>query len=77
MSYILDECRFQTGYAHGGTDKIMDIRTESAESCFRLVRDYEPRANGLTWETTSQNCYAEFDATRIGAGCNQCRACLF
>ena len=65
-----------TGYAHGGRDKHIGS-ADSAQGCLDLIRRIEKRANGMTWETQTQKCYAEFDATNIDPQCTVCQSCIF
>ena len=69
-------CSFKTGYVQGEEDKEVGF-VESAEKCFDLIRRNEPAANGLTWESASLKCYAEFGAATIKPECNICQSCIF
>ena len=71
-----NRCLFKTGYVEGTEDKEIGLE-ESAQDCLDLVRKAEPAANGLTWESESQKCYAEFGATTIRPECSICQSCIF
>ena len=69
-------CVFVTGYALGGTDKYIGF-TDSAQECLDLIKNIEKEANGMTWESQSERCFAEFDPTHIDSKCTICQSCIF
>jgi hypothetical protein len=69
-------CFLETGYVQGEEDKEVGF-VDSAETCLTLIRRVEPAANGLTWESESLKCYAEFGAAIIKPECNICQSCIF
>ena len=69
-------CFFVNGYALGGTDKQVGF-AESAQACLDLIRNIESAANGVTWESETRKCYAEFGATHIRPECRICVSCIY
>ena len=78
ISYLIigKQCVFVIGYAHGGEDKQIGT-TFSAQGCLDLMKNIEPGANGVTWESEHQKCFAEFGAKMISSVCKTCQSCIF
>ena len=76
VRYAERTCNIQAGHAVGGTNE--DIGYEdSPEICFWSVKNKRNDANGMTWESWSRKCYAEFKALQISPTCSLCQSCIF
>ena len=72
---MLVTCTFVVGDGTGGTEKYIE-KTTTENECADLVRRKETKANGATWGSENEKCYAEFGATG-NSGTGSYRTCLF
>ena len=70
------QCVIQHGNAKGGYDEEIGYQS-SAEKCSISVGKKRKNANGMTWESDTHKCFAEFNANRIELQCLSCQACIF
>ena len=58
-------CTFSSGVATAGSENTLG-HSSSAQECANMVIQKMPTANGVTWDTATEECFAEFEATSIG-----------
>ena len=54
-----------------------DTGVNSPEQCSKKVKNLKPLADGMTWDTETHKCFAEFGATNINTNLSCCFACIF
>ena len=66
------QCFFVTGYVDGEEDRSIGT-ANSAQECLDLIKNVEQRADGMTWDSMSRKCYAEFGSEMIFSVCETCK----
>ena len=70
------QCFFVTGYVDGEEDRSIGT-ADSAQECLDLIKNVERTADGMTWDSMSRKCFAEFGSEMIFSVCETCKACIF
>ena len=70
------QCFFVTGYVDGEEDRSIGT-ANSAQECLDLIKNVERTADGMTWDSMSRKCFAEFGSEMIFSVCETCKACIF
>ena len=47
--------------------QIIHGKYHSKEDCAKIVKKLKPFANGMTWDSTKFNCYAEYGEAQINS----------
>ena len=52
--------------------------SDDTKTCFNQVRNLFPAANGMTWNSENNKCYATMDAFKhVLRNCTYCKSCIF